>query len=76
MYYSIRNRHLMKNIPNIANLNFNTNYVYELYTFKTYIGFMRYIIRSEKNINNKFKKLKIITKGYKDYFFKVVGKMS
>ena len=76
MYYSIRNRHLMKNIPNIANLNFNTNYVYELYTFKTYIGFMRYIIRSEKTISNKFKKLKIITKGYKDYFFKVVGKMS
>jgi len=76
MYYSIRNRHLMKNIPNIANLNFNTNYVYELYTFKTYIGFMRYIIRSEKTISNKFKKLKIITKGYKDYFFKKVGKMS
>ena len=76
MYYSIRNRHLMKNIPNIANLNFNTNYVYELYTFKTYIGFMRYIIRNEKTISNKFKKLKIITKGYKDYFFKVVGKMS
>ena len=76
MYYSIRNRHLMKHIPNIANLNFNTNYVYELYTFKTYIGFMRYIIRSEKTISNKFKKLKIITKGYKDYFFKVVGKMS
>lgn len=76
MYYSIRNRHLMKHIPNIANLNFNTNYVYELYTFKTYIGFMRYIIRSEKTISNKFKKLKIITKGYKDYFFKKVGKMS
>lgn len=76
MYYSIRNRHLMKAIPNLANLGIQTGTEYELITFKAYISYIKNIFKSERPFSEKVKNIKLISRAYRNYFYKEIGKMN
>lgn len=76
MYYSIRNRHLMKNIPNLINLEYGTGIEFEIITLKGYLSCIKRVFQGKEAAIKKFENIKLISKAYKNYFYKEVGKMN
>lgn len=73
-YYSLRNRHLLKELPKLSNLEYTIGKTYEVNTFKLYYNYMRSVIMDSDSKLDKLKNMRLVTSGYLDYFRKRTGK--